>query len=113
MVRLRDFKPKETTMSFRFHREARNLVVTMLVAVAGALAAWALANFERESWIPAFFFLVACVLAIAATVLICWERKSEEPAKNATTVQRRVARTQDPKASAQQRKGASGKSPGP
>ena len=95
-------------MSFRFHREARNLVVTMLVAVAGALAAWALANFERQSWIPAFCFLVACVLAIAATVLICWERKSEEPAKNAKTVQRRGARTQDSKPSAKQRKGASG-----
>ena len=100
-------------MSFRFHREARNLVATMLVAVAGALAAWALANFEKESWISTFFVLVACVLAIAATVLMCWERNSEDPAKNAKTAHRRVARNQDSKTSAKQRKGTSGKSLGP
>lgn len=100
-------------MSFRFHREARNLDVAMLVAVAGALATWALANFEKDSWIPTFFVVVACVLAVAATVLMCWERDSEDPSKNAKTIHRRVPRNQDSKTTAKQRKGASGKSLGP
>ena len=100
-------------MNLRFHREARNLVVTMLVAVAGALATWALANFEKDSWISTFFVLVACVLAVAATVLICWERKSEDPGKNDKTVPRRVLRNQDSQTSAKQRRGKSGKALGP
>ena len=33
---------------FRFTREVRDLVVTMVVAVAGAFAAWALANIKTE-----------------------------------------------------------------
>jgi hypothetical protein len=100
-------------MSFRLHREARNLFVTMLVAVAGVLATLALANFEKDSWISTLFLLVACVLTIAATVLMCWERKSEGPGKNDKTVPRRVLPSQDAQTSAKQRKGKSGKALGP
>ena len=83
------------------------------MAVAGALAAWALANFERDSWISTYFFLVACALAVAATVLMCWLRESDDPAKNDKTVPRRVLRNQDSTTATKQRKGKSGKALGP
>jgi uncharacterized membrane protein len=91
MVRLRALKPMETTMKkFRFTREVRDLVVTMVVAVAGALAAWALANLRTElAAILAVVVVVALVLAVAAVVLKALQRPSEDSGKNNWIVDRR------------------------
>lgn len=83
----------------RFTREVRDLVVAMLVAVAGAGAAWALSNVKSESIATLAVALgVALVLAVAAVVLKAVQRPSEDPGKNDRRVLRRTdIRDQEPK----------------
>lgn len=79
------FHQREITMkwTFRFTREVRDLAVGLLVAVAGAAAAWALTNVMTESIaILAVALGVALVLTVAAVVLKAVQRPSEEPGKN-------------------------------
>lgn len=83
----------------RFTREVRDLVVTMLVAVAGAGAAWALSNAKTEALATLVVAMgVALVLAVAAIVLKAYQRPSEDPGKNDARVHRRAdIRDQEPK----------------
>ena len=87
-------------MKLRLTREVRDLVVTMLVAVAGAGSAWALSNAKSESIATlAVVLAVVLVLAVAAMVLKAVQAPSEDPGKNAARVLRRVAaRDPTPKA---------------
>ena len=96
---------------FRLTREVRDLMVTMVVAVAGALAAWVLANLKTEpAGILAVVIVVALVLAVAAAVLLkAIQRPSEDSGKNDWIVERRS----NQKKAAKQSKSAPGKSLAP
>ena len=95
---------------FRLTREVRDLMVTMVVAVAGALAAWVLANLKTEpAGILAVVIVVALVLAVAAVLLKAIQRPSEDSGKNDWIVERRS----NQKKAAKQPKSAPGKSLAP
>lgn len=102
---------------FRFTREVRDLVVTMVVAVAGAFAAWALANIKTEpASILAMVVVVAIVLAVAAVVLKAFQRPSELLKRNSQDRGENdwiAKRRSNPKKEAKEPKTAPGKSLAP
>lgn len=70
---------------FRFTREVRDLLVTVLVAVAGAAATWTLTNIQAEA-----VALLALVIAGALTIVVgalflkALQVPSEDPYRKST-----------------------------
>jgi len=77
-----ELSPEEITLNlkFRFTREVRDLLVTVLVAVAGAAATWALTNIQDEA--TALLALVvagALTMVAGAAFLKALQLPSEDP----------------------------------
>lgn len=70
---------------YRFTREVRDLAITIVVAVAGALAARALSNLKAE---PAAILAVVLVVSIVLAVAPCCSRPSGRAIAGAFDLQR-------------------------
>jgi hypothetical protein len=68
---------------YRFTREVRDSLHNMLVAVAGAGAAWVLTKVDTEPLaLLAAVLVLTLTVAVAALVVKAMQRPSEDPGKN-------------------------------